>query len=241
MPLRDHFRPPISERRSWEGFHAAWPTMLVARLLRHLPPGFDAEPRVRLGAVYEVDVGAFEENDASMIAAEGGGTATLAYAAPKPTLTVDADLAEQYEYEVLVFDSTTDRQLVAAVEFVSPANKDRTEHRRAFATKCAALLQKGVCVAIVDPVTSRRSNLYSELLDLIDCTDPNLNSHPPATYAVTCRTSVVKRKQKFQSWLFPVKVGRPLPELPLFLSEEVVIPLELEASYEETCRILKIT
>ena len=214
--------------------------MLVSRMLEHLPPGYDAEPRVRLGGIYEFDVGAFEDANAPLATRAHGGTATVAYAVPKPTLTVDAELSEQYEYEVLVFDNSADRQLVAAVEFVSPANKNRADHRRAFVTKCAALLQKGICIAIVDPVTVRRANLYSELLEFIDCSDPALGRRPPSTYAVTCRTHTLKRKQKLQSWAYPMIVGQSLPELPLWLSDDLPVPLNLEASYEDTCRILRI-
>jgi hypothetical protein len=28
MPLRDHFRPPLSDRRSWEELHGGWPMMI---------------------------------------------------------------------------------------------------------------------------------------------------------------------------------------------------------------------
>jgi hypothetical protein len=135
MPMRDHFRPPVSARHSWEGFHAAWPTMLVQRLFSTLPDGYTAEPRAHLGRYFEIDVAGFEgDEDLDRSSAGGtdpGGTvATVPWVAPAPTLTVEADLGEQYEYEVLVYDQTRDRHLVAAVEFVSPANKDRTEHRQ---------------------------------------------------------------------------------------------------------------
>jgi len=40
-------------------------------------------------------------------------------------------------YEVLVYDEKRRCRVVAAVEIVSPANKDRPEHRRAFVSKCA--------------------------------------------------------------------------------------------------------
>jgi hypothetical protein len=53
-----------------------------------------------------------------------------------------------------VYDQRRGRHLVAAVEIVSPANKDRPENRRAFVTKGAALLQQGVCVSLVDLVTA---------------------------------------------------------------------------------------
>lgn len=73
---------------------------------------------------------------------------------------------------------------VAAVEIVSPANKDRPEHRRMFVAKCAALLAQGVCVAVIDLVTTRRFNLYSDLLDLVGHTDPSLTPEPPPLYAL---------------------------------------------------------
>ena len=38
----------------------------------------------------------------------------------------------------------------------------------------------------------------------------------------------------------PLAVGQPLGTLPLWLADNLAVPLELEASYEETCRILRI-
>ncbi len=83
---------------------------------------------------------------------------------PGPGRTVATDLPDQDEYEVLVYDTRHHRRLVAAVEIISPANKDRPEHRRVFAAMCAALLRQHLAVAIVDLVTTRQLNLYSELL-----------------------------------------------------------------------------
>ena len=51
MPLRDHFRPPVSKRSSWEGFHGGWPMRIVEELAARLPDGFVAEPRVHLEAI----------------------------------------------------------------------------------------------------------------------------------------------------------------------------------------------
>src|SRR5207253_4402851 len=114
----------------------------------------------------------------------GGGVATLIWAPPRPTLSVVTDLPAQDEYEVRVYDNERGQRLVAAIELVSPANKDRPEHRRAFVAKCAALLQNQVSVTIVDLVTTRDCNLYAELLDLIGQTDPMLGAEPPSVYAV---------------------------------------------------------
>jgi len=37
MPLRDHFRPPVSKQASWEGFHGMWPASIVQQLRKPLP------------------------------------------------------------------------------------------------------------------------------------------------------------------------------------------------------------
>ena len=244
MPLRDHFRPPIWTKASWEGLHGMWPATIVQRLSKTLPAGFTAEPRVHLGAFFEIDVCAYEEKQAEEggfnTDVDSGGLATATYAPPQPTLTVDTDLAEQYEYEVKVYDQSRGRVLVAAVELVSPANKDRPENRRAFVTKCAALLQQDVCVSIVDLVTTRNSNLYLDLLALLDRSDSTFAANPPSIYAVTCRGRRVGHRSRLETWAYPLAVDQPLPTLPLWLSEDRAVSLELEASYEETCRALRI-
>ncbi|HXD85876.1 MAG TPA: hypothetical protein VN641_05255 [Urbifossiella sp.] len=43
-----------------------------------------------------------------------------------------------------------------------------------------------------------------------------------------------------ETWAYPMELGKPLPELPLPLGGDVVVPLELEGSYEDTCRVLRI-
>ncbi len=55
MPLRDHFRPPLDDSRSWDELHGAWPTVIVMALNRKLPPRYMAAPRVHLGSHAEID------------------------------------------------------------------------------------------------------------------------------------------------------------------------------------------
>ena len=244
MPLRDHFRPPLDKKITWEGFHGSWPAVIVMALNRKLPPRYLAEPRVHLGASMEIDVTAFDEEvpvpSALGFGAGEGGVATAVWAPPRPTFVVATDLPDQYTYEVRVFDTWRDRRLVAAVEIVSPANKDRPETRRAFVTKCAALLQERVSVAIVDLVTTRQFNLYGDLLELIGQTDPALAPEPPPLYAAACRWIRRDEAWHFESWTHPLALGQPLPTLPLWLADNFAVPLELEANYEETCQIFRL-
>ncbi len=99
--------------------------------------------------------------------------------------------------------------------------------------KCANLLQKGVCVSIVDLVTIRRFNLYVELLALLRRRDPTFGDNPPPTYAATCRKRKAGGKTRLDTWSFPLAVGQPLPNrLPVWLTDDLAVPLDLEASYE---------
>ena len=166
--------------------------------------------------------------------------ATAVWAPPQPTLAVATDLPDQDEYEVRVYDTRHGRRLVAAVEIVSPSNKDRPESRRLFVAKCAALLREQVSVAIVDVVTTRQFNLYGELLEWVG--HGGLTTARAA--ADLCRGLPMEARgglpALLETWAHPLAVGQPLPTLPLWLADDLAVPLELEASYEETCRILRI-
>ncbi len=244
MPLRDHFRPPLDDKRHWGGFHATWPVMMVALLRPKLPHRYFAEPRVHLRSSVEIDIGTLEDEGEDVLTAGGGngngGVATAVWAPPQPTLALVTDLPTQDVYEVRVYDAKRHRRLVAAVEIVSPANKDRPENRRIFAAKCASLLRVGVSVVIIDIVTIRTPNLYGELLELIGKSDPNLSPEAPLLYAVACHFRKRENEWLLETWLQPLILGRPLPAMPLWLAENLAVPLELEDSYEQSCNILNI-
>jgi hypothetical protein len=241
MPLRDHFRPPLDTLRHWEGFHATWPVMIVAALRHKLPRRFFAEPRIHSGATAEIDVSTFEKEGEDLLTGGGnGGVATAVWAPPLPTLTVTTDLPVQDVYEVQVFDERRRCRLVAAVEIVSPANKDRPEHRLAFVAKCAGLLRERVSVVIVDVVTTRGPNLYGALLDLVGQRDPALSPEPPPLYATSCRLTKRQDEWVLQAWPHSLGLGRPLPTVPLWLADNLAVPLELEESYEQSCALLDL-
>lgn len=239
MPLRDHFRPPIVDHCSWEGFHGGWPMVMVQQLTKLLSEDYIVEPRVHLGTNFEIDVCAYElDAPPPWLSESGGGTALATYAPPVPSRVAEVELIDEYAYEVLVFQRN--RELVAAIEIVSPGNKDRPEARQAFVSKCAALLQNRICVSIVDLVTTRRFNLYGDLMELAGEPDSDFTALAPATYAVTCRGRKVGGKPRLEIWSHALVVGQPLPTLPIWLTEDSAVSLDLEACYEDTCRTLRI-
>jgi len=147
MPLRDHFRPPLSEISSWEEVHGGWPMVMVQQLHKILPPQYTAGPRIHLGAEVEIDVATFESEpvpDIFRSLLETPMGADTAWEPAEPTLAVETELSDFDEYEVRIYDTRRGRRLVAAIELVSPANKDRPEHRSQFTSKCSALLRQGV-------------------------------------------------------------------------------------------------
>ncbi len=161
MPLRDHFRPPLDDLASWEWFYGGWPAMIVQALSRKLPRRYVTGPRVHFGTSVEIAGEMYEKDDPDF----PSGVASVVWEPPEPTLVVAADWPAQDTYEVRVYDRKHGRRLVAAVEIVSPANKARPEHRRAFVAKCSALLQARVSITIIDLVTTFPFNLYRELLE----------------------------------------------------------------------------
>ena len=218
--------------------------VIVQQLGKKLPARYVAAPRVHSGSQVEIDVATYDTEDVVNPTPEAsasiGGVATAVWAPTQPTLAVETELPDSDEYEVRIYDTKRGRRLVAVVEIVSPANKDRPEHRRLFVAKCAALLQQRVAVAIVDVVTIRDFNLYADLLELLGQRDPSLGTAPPPLYAAVCRWRLRGNARLFETWNQALTLGQPLPTMPLWLTDTFAVPLELEESYEQTCRDLRI-
>lgn len=243
MPLRDHFRAPLDNLVSWEELHGQWPAIIVQQLRGELPDGYVAGPRVHSGSQVEIDIAAYEKDGTASndgIGSANGGVSTAVWAPAAASFAIETELPDYDEYEVRIYDAKRSRRLVAAVEIVSPANKDRPEHRNAFVGKCAALLQKGVAVSIVDLVTVRQFNLYAELLAFVGQSDPSLSDPPFHLYAASCRWIKKEKRAVLEAWPNVLTIGQPLTTLPLWLTADLCVPLDLERSYEQACHDLWI-
>jgi hypothetical protein len=87
---------------------------------------------------------------------------------------------------------------------------------------------------------AERGICHNELLQPIGQADPSLGPEPPPLYAVACRHRKQGDAWLLEAWAQALALGQPLPTLPLWLAENFAVPLELEACYEETCRVLRI-
>ncbi len=238
MPLLDHFRPPLSLERRWESFHAAWIGSLADALNRDLPPGYFAEEQVHAGPGVEIDVATLERRPTPAGASlNGGGTATLtapAWAPPAPAWSLPAVFAD--DFEVRVFSSRAGPALVAALELVSPGNKDRPEARRAFATKCASYLHQGVSLIVIDVVTELHANLHDEVMGLLAGGQAFCLPDEVDLYAVAYRPVRRDGRAEIDVWPAPLALAAALPTLPLALNAELSLPVDLEETYTDACR-----
>jgi hypothetical protein len=238
MPLLDHFHPPLAPRRHWESFHAAWAGSIADLLNRRLlPENYFAEEQTHAGTRIEIDVATFE-NQQNGTSEEPGRTATLAppqtWAPPAPAFVMPGVRPDRFE--VLVFQDEGGARLVAAVELVSPGNKDRPEQRRAFAIKCASYLSQGVGLIVIDIVTSRQANLHNEIVRLTDGTAAFLLHEDTSLYGVAYRPLRRDGTEQIDVWPSPLALGGNLPVLPLALGPELSVPLDLEATYTDACQ-----
>jgi len=236
MPLRDHFHPPLSRNRHWENLHSAWANALRDHLNDELlPPEYFAEVRISVGDRVEVDVATCEEGRDT-----GSGNGGVAVWSPAKPFSAALDFTHPDLFEIQVYREDGGPRLVAAVEFVSPANKDRPATRRVFAVKCASYLHAGLGVAMIDIVTNRRGNLHADTLGLLHVTADDSRIGAAELYAASYRTASVDGTAALEFWGEPLSVGEPLPTLPLWIAPDLCLPLHLEAAYERACEKSRI-
>jgi hypothetical protein len=234
MPLLDHFRPPLSQQRHWESFHTTWASAIADALNDDwLPPGYFAEEQVTAGGRVEIDVATFSAAEPVTVGEPGSGGASVllqsprAWTVPEPTLVLP--LVRLEEFAVRIYQPEGGPTLVAAIELVSPANKDRPESRRAFAAKCAAYLHAGISLAVIDAVTSRTADLHGELMRLLHPETPLSAASP--LFAAAYRAVQQEGESVVECWREPLAVGDVLPRLPLFIDAATAVPLDLETTY----------
>jgi hypothetical protein len=242
MPLLDHFHPPLSVERRWESFHSSWATRIADALTeRWLPPQYIAEEHAHFGPSVEIDVATFARDETASPDEEGGAVAAVGsrvWSLPAADAVLPAVFPETFEVRVLSTDAGP--QLVAAIELVSPGNKDRDTERRAFATKVASYLYQGISVIIVDIVTNRRANLHNEILRVMASADGPQMPAESTLYAVAYRP-LRRKADEIDIWRTPLALGGTLPTLPLGLRADLAIPVDFEATYVEACTRKRLT
>jgi hypothetical protein len=240
MKLLDHFHPPLKGRRTWHGFHSMWATFIASDLNTLLPRSYHAEAHVR----YQIEIDCATLEDPEPVAssftphpASSTVVTPAKWLAPAPAQSLRFPIKTDV-IEVRVFNDEGGPAIVGAIELVSPANKNRPANRDAFVSKCLALLAEGIGLAIVDIVTERAVNLHDALLGRID--DISATELDTRLYAAAYHPVRHDDEPRLDVWQNELVLGGELPTLPLFLKGGYCFPIDLAASYDRTCRGLRI-
>jgi hypothetical protein len=167
-------------------------------------------------------------------APDTGGVA-VAEAAPRTRRRHTVEPAALSRRRSLAIRHVSGHRLVALVEIVSPANKDRARHVEEFTDKVLSALNVGVHVLLVDlfpPGPRDPDGLHGILLRQLEDSDeryplPDGEPLTLASYAAGLPVEV---------YLEHVAVGAALPEMPLFLRPDRYINVPLEPTYQAAFR-----
>ena len=235
MPVHDWTRVDAG---TFHGFHTAWLTHLSEALNGGgLPKGYYALPEQHGGRLI-ADVLTLHAGpptrDPPPLPTTGGGL-VLAEAPPRVHSKRTASVSNQSRRRTLTIRHVTGHRIVALLEIVSPANKDRPTHVDDFAAKVTKALWQGIHVTLVDlflPGPHDPDGMDAAVWQVLDeSAEPYERIHDePLTLASYLADSPV------EVYVQHLAFGMPLVEMPLFLRPDYYVNLALESTYQSAFR-----
>ena len=220
MPLHDW-----TERGGWEGVHHIW----ITELLRWVKPRLPAGYRAYIGSVPTVAVGAPSERPDVAVRQwpeSPGGQSQAAATGDEPdeeiaVATIDPATALYVEVQ---------GRLAAAVELISPRNKDRPTSRATYLSRYLGYLQEGIHLLLVD--VHRRPLQFSfadRLAEELQIRQPPMP--PPLAISYRVGEPAATGGRLLAIWRHPLTVGGVLPTVKLPLGVGVTVAVDLEQTY----------
>jgi hypothetical protein len=225
MPVHDWTRVDAG---TFHDFHTRWIAHLTEALNGGvLPPGYYAMAEQWAGRMI-ADVLTLEAPTAARSGpAEGGGVA-VAETPPRMRRRLSLSPAARGTRRTLAIRHVSGHRVVAIVEIVSPANKDREAHVTEFVDKAEAAVLHGIHVVLVDlipPGPHDLQGMHAAIWERFDDEPYLLPPNEPLTLA-----SYVAGPRP-EAYLEHLATGSPLAEMPLFLNPDRYINLPLESTY----------
>jgi hypothetical protein len=223
MPIHDWTRVPAG---LFHHFHQSWSIRIVDALNAGiLPRGVAALVEQRAG-LREPDVLAIE----SRRWRDENGNGGVATAQPPATRIVRRSTKEIYSARAnrIVVRHHLGR-IVAVIEIISPGNKDSRAALRDFVDKSIDLLREGIHVLVVDlfPPTPRDpQGIHKAIWDEIEEEEFHFPDGKDRTL-VSYETGAQR-----VAYIEPVAVHDLLPDMPLFLQNNLYVMVPLEATYQ---------
>jgi Protein of unknown function (DUF4058) len=233
MPVHDWTRVDAG---TYHAFHTAWITHLSETLNGGLlPSGYYALPEQH-GAKFIADVLTLHASPVGpdLPRPTSGGLA-VTDRPPQVQHRRKAGAAARSLRRTLTIRHVRGHRIVALVEIVSPANKDRPKHVEDFVTKVITALGQGIHVTLVDllpPGPHDPLGMDGAVWQAIDESDEpyELPANAPLTLAAYAADDPA------EVFLEHLAVGQPLKPIPLFLTPQDYINLPLEATYDAAFR-----
>jgi hypothetical protein len=233
MPLHDW-----TDRPGWDGLHLLW----ISELLRWIKPRLPERYRAFVGTTPTVGIGA-PPGHADVSVRQSSDD----FGQPSPNGPTDPEAQEpDEEIAVATLESSAavlvelEGRLVAAIELVSPRNKDRPAARAAYLGKYFGYVLEGVHLLLVD-LHSRPTgfSFADELARELKLAQPSL----PPPFAVGYR--VGERSPSggrfLAVWRRPLAAGQALPVIPLALNMKQSVMVDLGTTYQAAARDAYLT
>jgi hypothetical protein len=236
MPVHDWTRVDAG---IFHAFHQLWIAELHRAMTRLLPPEYYSLPEQVTGTgnpdVIALKFGFPTPPPPHVNGTNGSpppdGSGGVAVAAPPKTRFQDQteDTGFVRSTKSIVVRHTSGDAVVAVVEIVSPGNKGGKDELESFVRKAVQFLKSGVSLVLLDlfPPGPRDPN---GLHPLIWASFKETDFALPADKRLTQVAYAAGRVKR--AYIEPVAVGDALPELPLFLTPELYVPVPLSATYE---------
>jgi hypothetical protein len=220
----------------WGGFHTLWLGQIFEWIQPRLPDGFRAyfgqTPILEIGRSDRIPGGGEGTPDVAVRREHGApDPAEAALAVTEPD---EEGAAELGDIDLAVVVERFGR-MVAAVELVSPSNKDRSEAKAQYLARYLGYLTHGANLLLVDVHAGPRGFSFADEL----ARSMSMPSRPlPAPHAVSFRVGgeTPDARRWVAVWRRPMAVGGPLPTIPLPLTPEFALPIDLAATYAASGR-----
>jgi hypothetical protein len=224
-----------TDERGWESVHPFWLAYLVEWVQPRLPEGYKAF----LGGVPALTVAS--GNGKPDVGVRRWGLAQPAEEVATNTAVLEPDLeagvAIRLDPQPAVHIDLLG-QLIAAIELVSPRIKDRVDAKEPYCSRYLGYLRLGVHLMLVDVLPRPKGFSFSDAMT----TSLGLELPPlPPPFAATYRVGEVVPVGEDMGSLVgllrrPLRVGEPLPALPLPLSVHQAIVIDLEETYQRAAK-----
>jgi hypothetical protein len=237
MPVHDWTRVDAG---IFHAFHTVWTGNIQTALNSGiLPTGFYALTEQHAGAaiadVLTLHAGA--EPLSEFESSSSMGTA-VAEAPPRVRARQTVDLALGLRRRTVSIRHKSRHRLIAMIEIVSPANKDRVKSVEAFAAKATDAVRADVNLLVIDLFPPGRHDPFGMTAairqQLEEAEEPAPQSDRPPSEPLTL--SAFDAGPPIDIYLEYLAVGSKLPVMPLFLRQSRYINVPLEETYDAAYR-----